>query len=818
MMPSENVTLRLELYTRIASELALRPDQVERTIMLLLDDATVPFIARYRKEVTGNLDEEQIRQVAQRHKYYEELEQRRTTILTTIEEQGKLSDELRQQIVECFDRTELEDLYLPFRPKRQTKASMAIERGLEPLALLLWEQQASEAAIQELAASLVDVEKGVSDAAEALAGAGHILAEWIADRADLRKAVRTTMLNEGTVRATVVRGKAEDKTKFQDYYDFRESAASIPSHRLLAILRGVREGVLSVAIEIDDAQALAYLSQQTISAPDAPSASYLASAVEDAYRRLILPSLQNEVRNTLKGKADTEAISVFQENLRGLLMAPPLGTVGVIGLDPGLRTGCKVSIVDETGKHLEYATIYPLAPRRDVDGAEQALKDLVERYSVRAIAIGNGTGSREATTFVRQFLKKAGLPHIACIVVNEAGASVYSASKLAREEFPDLDVTVRGAISIARRLQDPLAELVKIDPKSIGVGQYQHDVDQKPLRQSLADTVESCVNRVGVDVNTASVELLQHVAGLNLRQARSVVAYRNEHGRFSNRQQFMQVSGLGAKTFQQATGFLRIKDGENVLDSTAVHPETYAVVERMAQSLDVPVANLVANTELINRLDLQQFADGQVGLLTLQDIREELLKPGRDPRDQFVIPNFREDVTTLADLEAGMMLEGVVSNVTNFGAFVDIGVHQDGLVHISELSQRFVRDPREVVQVGQVVQVRVLGVDQALQRISLSMKTPSRPQTQVRPPRKRAVDAPQRLVDASRAADAPRAADAQRPAGAANRRRRRRSPTPAPHATPRVAAAVREDAPARDMSMEERLRALQDRFRQVDKG
>ncbi|MDH3598791.1 MAG: RNA-binding transcriptional accessory protein [Candidatus Tectomicrobia bacterium] len=789
-MPSEHATLQPELYTRIATELTVRAEQVERTVALLLDDATVPFIARYRKEATGNLDEEQIRQVAERHKYYQELEQRRGTILSTIEEQGKLTDELRQQILDCFDKTELEDLYLPYRPKRQTKASMAMDRGLEPLAQLLWEQQASEADIQQLAATLVDAEKGVASAEDALAGAGHIVAEWIADRADLRRALRAMMLKEGEMSSAVVRAKAGEKTKFQDYYDFRESVTSIPSHRVLAILRGVREGVLSVSIDIDNEKALTLIRQATIQQADAATAPYLQAAADDAYQRLILPSLQNEVRGTLKTQADAEAIGVFRANLRSLLMSPPLGTSAVVGVDPGLRTGCKVSVVDETGKYLEFVTIYPLAPKNDIEGSEQALQELLSRHPVKAIAVGNGTGSRETTSFVRQFLRKAGLSDVACVVVNEAGASVYSASKVARQEFPDLDVTIRGAISIARRLQDPLAELVKIDPKSIGVGQYQHDVDQKPLRQSLSETVESCVNRVGVDANTASVELLQHVSGLNMRQARSVVTFRNEHGRFTNRQQFLQVSGVGEKAFEQATGFLRIKDGENGLDNTAVHPETYGVVERMAAFLDVPVTNLLANAELINSLDLQQFADDQVGLLTLEDIREELLRPGRDPRDQFVAPQFREDVTTLAQLEVGMVLEGVVSNVTNFGAFVDIGVHQDGLVHISELSQRFVRDPREVVQVGQVVQVRVLSVDQPLQRISLSMKLQQRANAPASPARKRGDAAP--------------------------RRRRKRPGSDRAAAPARKTAPPRETAPEREMSMEEKLRALQVRFRQVD--
>ncbi len=757
---------------------------------------SVPFIARYRKEVTGNLDEEQIRQVAARHKYYQELEQRRETILKTIEEQGKLTDELRQQLVDCYDRTELEDLYLPYRPKRQTKATMAIERGLEPLAQLLWAQEAGAAEIEALAASLVDAEhKGVASADEAMAGAGHIVAEWIADRADLRKALRAMMLKEGGMRSSVVKAKAEEKTKFQDYYDFSEAVTTIPSHRILAILRGAREGVLSVAIEIDNDKAIAYMRSQIVTQPEAATAEPLQAALEDAYQRLILPSLQNEVRGTLKSRADAEAIGVFQENLSSLLMSPPLGAASIIGLDPGLRTGCKLSLVDETGKYLEDTTIYPLAPRNDTEGAEQVLQEILGRQSVKAIAVGNGTGSREATSFVRQFLRKLGRQDVACVVVNEAGASVYSASKVAREEFPKLDVTVRGAISIARRLQDPLAELVKIDPKSIGVGQYQHDVDQKPLRLSLSETVESCVNRVGVDVNTASAELLQYVSGLNIRQARNMVAHRNENGRFANRRDFLNVSGIGEKAFQQATGFLRIKDGDNVLDSTAVHPESYPIVERMASSLSVPVDNLVSNTELVNSLDLEQFVSEQAGLPTLEDIRDELLRLGRDPRNAFVTAKFRDDVTEIAHLEEGMMLEGAVSNVTNFGAFVDIGVHQDGLVHISELSQRFVRDPREVVHVGQVVEVRVLGVDQALQRISLSMK--------LQPPRQTQASQPAR----------------KRAANAAPRRRRKRAPAARASAPQRPSETPqREAAPEPELTMEEKLKALQTRFRQVDKG
>lgn len=820
------------VYERIATELSLRREQVQRTVELLRDDATVPFIARYRKEVTGNLDEEQIRQVEERQRYYAELEQRRSTILATVAEQGKLTDDLQAQIRPCWNRVDLEDLYLPCRPKRQTRASVAMERGLEPLARLIWDQQPHPQSVLELAASLVDAEKGVPTAEEALTGAGHIVAEWIAERADVRQALRSVMLAEGKVRARVVADKHEQKTKFQDYYDFQEAVATIPSHRMLAVLRGVREDILSMSIEIDPDKALGLVQSRVIQASDTPYALYLRTFSEDAYQRLLLPSLQNEMRRTLKERADAEAITVFQGNLRNLLLAAPLGTYGVLGVDPGLRTGCKLAVVDDTGKMLEHATIYPLVPRQDTAGAERVLHDLLQRYTLRAIAIGNGTGSREVEAFIRQFLKQHA-PDTLCVVVNESGASVYSASKLARQEFPDLDVTIRGAISIARRLQDPLAELVKIDPKAIGVGQYQHDVDQKRLRRSLEEVVESCVNHVGVDVNTASAELLQYVAGLTMRQAQNLVTYRNAHGRLTSRQQLLEVEGVGDKTFQQAAGFLRIKDGVEMLDSTAVHPETYPVVEHMATSLAVPVATLVANADLINSLDLERFATDTVGVFTLQDIRDELLKPGRDPRAQFVMPHFREDVTTLEHLQPGMVLEGMVSNVTNFGAFVDIGVHQDGLVHISELSQRYVRDPREIAQVGQVVQVRVLSVDVGLQRISLSMKgvrspaaaaSATAPTAQPGEPRPApARPGPARPAvarqieprpEGRRQAETPRTPLPARETPAPARRRRRSGPpTPRPAVAPVATAPESEAAePEGEVDMAEKLQALRAHF------
>lgn len=791
MTTSTHVTPTSELFDRISADLSIRSEQVARTVGLLQDDATVPFIARYRKEVTGNLDEEAIRSIAERYQYYTELERRRKTVLETISAQGKLSEPLHQQIIACFDKAELEDLYRPFRPKRQTKATIAMEQGLEPLATFLWEQQPGEHTIDEMATASINPAKGIQDIGAALTSAGHIVAEWIAEHAELRKAIRMMMLRQGLVQSAAAQGKADQKSKFQDYYDFREPVASIPSHRILAILRGVREGVLTLSIELDSEQALATIKNTIIRQPDTVFAPYLQACCEDAFYRLLYPSLQNEVRRLLKEHADAEAIKVFQDNLRSLLMAPPLGNFGVLGIDPGLRTGCKLAVVDNTGKFLEHATIYPHQPKQDTAGAEQILLDLIKRQRIRAIAVGNGTASRETDTFVRQLLQTHHLADLLCITVSEAGASVYSASRLARHEFPDLDVTIRGAISIARRLQDPLAELVKIDPKAIGVGQYQHDVDQKHLRRSLSETVESCVNHVGVDVNTASAALLQYVSGLTTRQAQSVVAYRDQHGPFTNRQQFVQVGGLGEKTFQQAAGFLRVKDGDNILDNTAVHPESYDVVEKMSGSLARPVADLVANPALITSLELSQFIDEQVGLPTLEDIRDELLKPGRDPRQAFVAPQFRSDVTNLDDLQAGMELDGVISNVTNFGAFVDIGVHQDGLVHISELTQRYVRDPRQVVQVGQVVRVKVLDVDTSLKRISLSMK---------------ALEPPAAASSSTRA----------RPNRAA---RRKRKPDVAPKRTNKPQVTTAQQAPEAQppAPMEEKLRALQAHF-QGDRG
>jgi uncharacterized protein len=684
-------------------------------VMELLDGgATVPFIARYRKETTGNLDEVQIREIQEKLEYFRELEDRRETVLASIGEQGKLTTELKAKIEAALEKTELEDLYLPYKPKRRTKASMARDKGLEPLALFLWEQN-DPTPLAEVAARF-----GVP-AEEALEGARHIVAEMISENAEFRKAVRAMMMAEGRVESRAIEGVVDAEGKFKMYASYSEAAAKIPSHRMLAIRRGAKEGVLTFEIVLDAQEPQAWLRARVVRKPG-DWVPHLERAIEDSYDRLLNPSIQTEVRLELKDRSDEEAIKVFRENLENLLLSPPAGRMTVLALDPGIRTGCKIAVVDDTGKFLEDAVIYPFQPRNDLAGSIKTLASLVARHNVQAIAIGNGTASRETAALVQDFLRQANLTKIFSVTVSESGASVYSASEMARQEFPDLDLTVRGAISIARRLQDPLAELVKVDPKSIGVGQYQHDVDQRRLKQSLEATVESCVNRVGVDLNTASWALLRYVAGITERTALKIMEYRNEHGRFRSRVELMAVPGFGPKTFEQAAGFLRIRGGDNPLDMTAVHPESYAVAEKMAASLGTTVAELIARPELIEKVKLEGFATQTVGMYTLGDIREELRKPGRDPREKFVAAKWRDDVQEIADLKPGMQLEGVVTNVTRFGAFVDVGVHQDGLVHVSELAHRYVKDASEVVKVGQIVKVQVLSTDTKAKRIALSMK------------------------------------------------------------------------------------------------
>ena len=694
-------------------------------VMELLDEgATVPFIARYRKEVTGNLDEVQIRDSQEKLEYFRELEERRETVLESIESQGKLTPELKAKIEAVLEKNELEDLYLPYKPKRRTKAQMAREKGLEPLAQFLWAQGPEP--LETYAATFINAEKGVTSVAEALEGARHIVSEMVSENAEYRKSVRAMMMADGIVTSRAIEGAEDPEGKFKMYAEYSEPASKIPSHRMLAIRRGAKEGVLAFEIDLPRERPLGYLNTQVIHS-QGECARHLADAVEDAYDRLLNPSIQTEVRLELKDRSDEEAIKVFRENLENLLLAPPAGMLGVLAIDPGIRTGCKIAVVDDTGKFLENSVIYPFEPKNDLAGSIKTLAGLVAKHNVRAIAIGNGTASRETAALVQDFLRQAKLTAIFSVTVSESGASVYSASDIARQEFPDLDLTVRGAISIARRLQDPLSELVKVDPKSIGVGQYQHDVDQRRLKQSLEATVESCVNRVGVDLNTASWALLRYVAGITERTALKIVEYRNEHGAFRSRVQLTAVPGFGPKTFEQAAGFLRIRGGENPLDMTAVHPESYAVVEKIAASLGVTVPELIARPELVEKVKLEGFQTESVGMYTLGDIREELRKPGRDPREKFVAPQWREDVRELADLKPGMQLEGVVTNVTRFGAFVDIGVHQDGLVHVSELANRFIKDPSEFVKAGQIVKVTVLTVDPKAKRIALSMKASAPP-------------------------------------------------------------------------------------------
>jgi uncharacterized protein len=815
-----------EVLQRISREIGEPVSRVETTLKLLEDGSTVPFIARYRKEATGNLDEVKIRDIDEKRQYYKELDERRQVILASIEKQGLLTEDLKQKVLNAYTKSDLEDIYLPFKPKRKSKAKLAVERGLEPLAEYVWEQVGVEP-VEMRAQEYVNLDKGVNSLDEAIEGALHILAERVSENPQFRNLLRDELFSKGIVRARVVKGKESEKTKYEMYYSFEEIVPKIPSHRVLAIRRGTREGILTYSIDIEKDKIVGAIASQTIKDGTSIFSQHLERGVRDGFERLLEPSIQNEVKSFLRDRAEGEAIRVFEENLRTLLLAPPAGTIGVIGIDPGLRTGCKVAVVDSTGKFLENQTIYPTEPKKDLEGAEKTLSDLIEKYNVRGIAIGNGTASRETEAFVRSVVEKH-QKDIFIVLVNESGASVYSASKRAREEFPKLDVTVRGAISIARRLQDPLAELVKIDPKSIGVGQYQHDVDQKKLKHSLEAAVESCVNRVGVDLNTASIDLLKYVSGIGDKLAEGLVTYRDQHGAFVSRDQLRQVDGFGEKTFEQAAGFLRIKAAENPLDRTAVHPESYPLVERMAASLGITVGELLENAEKIQAVDFRTF-ETEAGRYTVADIREELVKPGRDPRSAFVVPKFREDVKEIADLAEGMELEGAVTNVTNFGAFVDLGVHQDGLVHISELSHKFVQDARQAVKVGDIVKVKVIGVDSAMKRISLSMKAlqpkPPRPPRRKRPQRVQvptpAAGTPSPVVATAQEAEAkPMAPRPQRPPRLDKpvrppRPERKRDGVRA-EARPGRGDAPRPSketvAPAPPQSMEEKIRLLQEKF------
>ena len=714
------VELLSKLIQGVIETTGLKPFQVENCVALLQEGATVPFIARYRKEQTGELDEVQIRDVEESFDYFKELEERRFTVLNSIKEQGKLTPELAVRIEAVRKKTELEDLYLPFKPKRRTKATIARERGLEPLADLMVAQELATGTPEVVAQPFVDPQREVPDARAALEGAGHIIAERLADDADSRAMVRRLTSDQGVILSRVVADSKDQVTKFEMYYDYQEPLKSVPSHRLLAMRRGEKEEVLYLTIIAPTEQILPALKSRLLRRVSIFS-ELLEGIAEDAYKRLIAPSIEVELRLESKERADEAAIRVFAQNLRSLLLASPAGGKRVLGIDPGFRTGSKLAAVDDTGRFLENVTIYPHIGEVRIPQARQELLRLVDNHAIEMIAIGNGTAGREMEIFARETLALSGR-HLPVVSVSEAGASVYSASEIAREEFPDLDLTVRGAISIARRLQDPLAELVKVDPKSIGVGQYQHDVNQSMLRKSLDAVVESCVNYVGVDLNTASWALLAYVSGVGPALAKAITRYRDENGPFPSRKALLKVPRFGAKAFEQAAGFLRIRNGKHPLDNSAVHPERYPLVEAMASDLGTTLAELVSDPTQASRIDLKRYVTEAVGLPTLVDILDELKKPGRDPRRQFQSAAFRDDIREISDLEEGMILQGIVTNVTAFGAFVDIGVHQDGLVHISHLATRYIKDPHDAVRTGQLVKVRVLTVDPKRKRISLSIK------------------------------------------------------------------------------------------------
>ncbi len=698
----------------IADRLGIRTKNIENTVKLLDEGATIPFIARYRKEATGSLDEVQISDIQKEYKKLQELEKRKETILTAIEEQGKLTDELKRRIAQTYDTTELEDIYLPYKKKRKTRASVAREKGLEPLAQVLFMQKNDD--VDGLAEQFITNE--VPDKAEALQGARDIIAEWINEDEKARNKVRHSFKKSATIRSKVARGKNEEGTKYKDYFDFEEPLKKCPSHRLLAIRRGEEEGILRVYISPDEEETLYHLERNYVQGRGA-AAQQVKDALHDSYKRLLEPSIETEFRNLSKDLADTEAIEVFTRNLRQLLLTAPLGQKRVLGLDPGFRTGCKVVCLDTSGNLLYQTAIYPHPPQNDSYMATKTLEELVDRYEIDAIAVGNGTAGRETLSLCKgiRFARK-----VEIFMVNESGASIYSASEIAREEFPDQDVTVRGAVSIARRLMDPLAELVKIDPKSIGVGQYQHDVNQPKLKESLDQVVESCVNAVGINVNTASKHLLTYVSGLGPSLAQNIVQFRAENGAFTSRKQLKKVPRMGDKAFEQCAGFLRIKEARNPLDNTAVHPESYHIVEQMADDLGCTVQELIQKADLRKQIKLDKYVTDKVGLPTLKDILKELEKPGLDPRGEARAFAFAENLKTIDDLEVGMVVPGIINNITNFGAFVDIGIKESGLVHVSQLANKFVKNPADVVSLNQEVRVKVMDIDYERKRIQLSMK------------------------------------------------------------------------------------------------
>lgn len=708
--------MNLNKYNRIASELSVTPKQVEVTFNLLEDGATIPFISRYRKEMTGSLDEVQVASIRDRMHQLNELEKRREVILKSLREQGVLSAELEKLVNTAEVIQTLEDIYLPYKPKRKTKASIARERGLQPLADKIMEQTTINIELE--AVKYINQDKNVSTAEEARAGARDIIAEFISEQSGVRVRIRELFLNSGSFHSKVIKGKEDAGQKYKDYFDWKEPVKSTPSHRILALRRAEKEIIITLDIEVSEADAITMLDDTFVKGRN-PSSNEVRIAAADAYKRLIKPSMETEIRLLTKKKADAEAIRVFTDNARQLLLAAPVGQKRIMAIDPGFRTGCKLVCLDEQGQLVENTNIYPHSGNEGSKEAAKTIRFLADKYKIEAIAIGNGTAGRETETFVRSLE----LPDTIIVMVNESGASVYSASAVAREEFPDKDITVRGAVSIGRRLMDPLAELVKIDPKSIGVGQYQHDVDQSQLQTSLDDTVISCVNSIGVELNTASRQILAYISGLGPQLAQNIVEYRNKNGAFKRRSDLKQIPRLGEKAFEQAAGFLRIRNSEQPLDGSAVHPERYALVEKMAKDLNCKVSDLMKDESLRKQIRLQNYVSNTVGMPTLNDILNELAKPGLDPREQFETFSFSEGINAISDLHVGMTLPGIITNITAFGAFVDIGVHQDGLVHLSQLSNRFVKDPNEVVKVSQKVMVKITEVDVLRKRIALSMKT-----------------------------------------------------------------------------------------------
>jgi uncharacterized protein len=708
---------KIEVFSeKIAKELNLQPWQVFNTLKLMAGGATIPFIARYRKEMTGELDEVMLAAIRDRNEQLTEIEKRRAFILTSVTEQGKMTPELEQQINEAISLTELEDIYLPYKVKRKTRATIAREKGLEPLAKMLMMQQPMDP--EKKAEAFVDDEQSVHSVEEALAGARDIIAEWVNESKTSRERVRNLFSREAIITSKPVKGKELEGIHYQNYYETQESILKAPSHRILAMFRGEEEGFLRLSVEPDEEKAIGILDRIFIKA-DNDAAAQVQIAIKDSYKRLLQPSMETEMRQLAKQKADDEAIKVFAGNLRQLLLAAPLGQKILLAIDPGFRTGCKVVCLDRQGRLLHNETIYPHPPQNEVGPAVSKIRNLVQAYGIEAVAIGNGTAGRETENFIRKIPFDRPL---ICIMVNESGASVYSASSVAREEFPDYDITVRGAVSIGRRLMDPLAELVKIDPKSIGVGQYQHDVNQPALQRSLEDTVVSCVNLVGVELNTASKQILSYVSGVGPVLAQNIVEYRNQNGEFKSRSQLLKVKRFGDKAFEQAAGFLRIREAEHPLDRSAVHPESYPIVSRMAHKLNCTIEELIEKEELRKQIEPRDFVTETAGLPTINDILRELAKPGLDPREQFDLFEFDKSINSIEDLRPGMILNGIVTNITAFGAFVDIGVHQDGLVHVSQMANRFIKDPNEIVKLTQKVRVKVMDVDVQRKRIGLSIK------------------------------------------------------------------------------------------------